>query len=137
MKRKTQHNLYIHLVWSTYGRQPLINPACESQLYAALAYKCGVLNCVPTAIGGTADHVHLMVKILPAVRISDLVQKLKGFSSRKMNSEIAPSSEFQWQQGYGVFSVGARQTSIVARYIRQQKQRHASTDLYDEWEPPK
>jgi putative transposase len=54
--------LYLHSVWATWDRMPLLVPTIEQTVYAAILAKCRQLDCEPLAIGGTADHVHLSVR---------------------------------------------------------------------------
>ena len=86
--------LYVHLVWATWDRLPVLTPAVERIVYAAIADKCRDMNCEPLAIGGVADHVHLLVRLNPAVAISDLVKEVKGSSSHLVTHEIHPGEFF-------------------------------------------
>lgn len=127
--------LHVHLVWSTWDRLPLISPATEAPLYAALAKKCHDLKCLPLAIGGVNDHVHLLVLLDPAVAVARLVQELKGSSSHLITHEIAPGEFFKWQGAYRAFTVSADAVPSVQDYIDNQKQHHANGGLLADWEP--
>lgn len=87
--------LYIHLVWATWDRQPLITPEIEPRLYAAIAANCRDLKCQPLAIGGVADHVHLLVRLHPAVAVSILVKQVKGSSSHLVTHVLQPGKFFK------------------------------------------
>lgn len=127
--------LHVHLIWSTWDRLPLISPAIEAPLYATLATKCRKLKCAPLAIGGVSDHLHLLVRLDPAVAVSRLVQELKGSSSHLITHEIAPEEFFKWQGAYRAFSVGSDAVPSVRKYIDNQKQHHADGSLLTDWEP--
>jgi len=77
--------LYVHCVWATTGRLPLIQPEIEVRLHEVIATKCRELGCHPIAVGGTEDHLHLLVGLAAALSVADLVQAVKGASSRVMN----------------------------------------------------
>ncbi len=126
--------LYLHLVWATWDRLPLITPDIEPRLYAAIAQKCRELKCVPLAIGGTADHLHLLVRLHTTVSVARLAKEVKGSSSHLVTHEIAPGEFFKWQGTYGAFTLRKREVPVVKRYIENQKQHHAAGGLWEELE---
>jgi REP element-mobilizing transposase RayT len=81
MMGKPFTQIYLHLVWATWDRLPLIKPEYESELHLVLAAECVKLNVEVFAVGGLADHVHLLVRIPPTICASDLVKQIKGSSS--------------------------------------------------------
>jgi putative transposase len=131
----TSYNqLYLHCVWATWDRLPLITPDVEPQLYAALAAKCKGLGCVPLAIGGVSDHVHLLVHFAPTITISRLIGEMKGSSSHAMTHTIAPGVFFKWQGAYGAFTISKRSVPQVQAYILNQKIHHANQTVLPELE---
>ena len=96
--------LYVHLVWSTWDRAPVITTNIVARLYASMLAKCKEMKCEPIAIGGIDNHVHLLIHLHPAVAVADLVKNVKGASSHLINHEIAPGLNFRWQGAYGAFS---------------------------------
>jgi REP element-mobilizing transposase RayT len=83
------------------------------------------------AIGGTEDHVHLVVTLPPKIAVAVLVRVLKANSSKWMNEE---GHLFAWQSGYGAFSVSASNLSAVCEYVRNQEKQHAKIDWKVEFE---
>ena len=75
------------------------------------------------AVGGIEDHVHLAVRVPPALLISDWIGDLKGASSWHINHRVKPKT-LQWQDGYGVVSFGKRSLAEVIEYIKHQKEHH-------------
>jgi putative transposase len=134
LMRAPYTQLYLHCVWTTFKRQPLIRPELEERLYDAIASKCRGLNCHVLAIGGDADHVHLFVRFPTALSVAKLLQEVKGSSSHMMNHVIQPTAAFQWQGGYGVFTVSKRSASNVIDYVHNQKVHHANRHLINELE---
>jgi len=126
--------LYLHLVWATWDRLPLITPAIEPNLYAAMAKKCEDLGCQLIAIGGIVDHVHLLVRFPTTISIADLVKGVKGSSSHLMNHGVLPGGGFKWQGAYGAFTISKRSVDDVVAYIRHQKVHHANGQLLAELE---
>ncbi len=126
--------LYLHLVWATWDRLPLISTEIEGRLYAAMAAKCRALKCEPLAINGIDNHVHLLVRLHPAVPVARLVKEVKGASSHLMTHEIQPGRFFKWQGAYRAFTLRKSDVPLVKAYIQNQKQHHAVTDIQPEWE---
>ncbi len=83
-------------------------------------------------VGGIQDHVHVLAAFRPATSPSDFVQQLKGSSSHLVTHVL--KRPFEWQEGYGVFSVSESNVERVIEYIRNQKQHHAKNTLIVEWE---
>ena len=116
--------LYYHLVWATKERQPLIHPQRETELYNYIIGKADTLNCIVHAIGGTENHIHLIVSIPPTQSIAELVKNIKGSSSHYLNQILQNPNRFGWQEGYGVFSLGQTQLEQAVTYVINQKQHH-------------
>jgi putative transposase len=127
--------LYLHLIWSTWDRLPLVTKEIEPRIYAAIAEKCRKLKCDPLAIGGTEDHVHVLVRLHSTVAIATLVKEVKGTSSHLVTHQIAPDEFFKWQGGYGAFTLRKEDALRLAVYIENQKQHHTDGTLQTHWEP--
>ncbi len=126
--------LYLHCVWATWDRRPLITPALESVIYAAIQAKCHALQSPCQAIGGMPDHVHVLVRLHPAVAVASLLKEIKGSSSHLMTHAAQPGEFFKWQGAYGAFTVSQPEATKVMAYIEHQKEHHAGGKLWDEWE---
>jgi len=126
--------LYVHLVWATWDRLPLISLAFEARLFAAMVSKCKELKCEVLEIGGEADHVHVLVRFTPTITVSDLVKEIKGSSSHLVTHEITPNDFFKWQGAYRAFTVSPGDLERVRHYIRLQKAHHRDLTLLEEWE---
>ena len=132
--REPYTQLYLHLVWATWDRLPLITENIEPRIYAAIAEKCRELKCAPLAIGGIFDHVHLLTRFHTTVTVANLAKEVKGSSSHLVTHEIMPGSFFKWQGAYGAFTIRKSEVSRVAAYIQNQKQHHAENQLKLEFE---
>ena len=126
--------IYVHIVWATWDRLPLLTPEIESQIHAAIVAKCKDLHGIPLEIGGTANHVHLLIRMSAIVSIAQLVKEMKGVASHLVNHNIAPGSDFRWQGAYAAFSVEADRVGSLRAYIRNQKCHHNEDTLILEWE---
>jgi REP element-mobilizing transposase RayT len=122
----TYANNFIHCIFSTKDRKPLIVPERRSALYD---YFGGIAKGEGFSLieaGGTANHVHLLFLLPPKYPLAQAVQKLKGGSSHWMGPD------FEWQQGYGAFSVSPSQIPAVKRYIQNQEIHHRKRDFEGE-----
>ena len=126
--------LYLHCVWATWDRLPLISPDIEQPLFAAILDKCRQLKCKPIAIGGMPDHVHLLLMLHTTVTVANLVKEVKGSSSHLITQKIKPGDFFKWQGAYGAFTVSKGAVPRVRAYIEHQKEHHASEELHPQWE---
>ena len=102
------------------GTPALIDAAWQSRLHAFLggvAREFGVT--VAEAVGGVADHVHLLLSLTATVRLADVMRDLKRSSSAWVHQNFG-SAAFAWQDGYGAFSVSAKNLDAVRAYIANQ-----------------
>ena len=117
--------LYVHLVWATWDRLPLITEDMEPRLFGAFRGKCEDLGCHCLAIGAAEDHVHLLVRYPASVSIATLVGQLKGGSSHLASHELGSDGPFRWQGSYGALSVSKRSLDAATAYVLNQKLHHA------------
>lgn len=115
--------LFYHIVWGTKGRLPLIDPAWESDLYGYLWGKATALECIPHAIGGMPEHVHVVISIPPKLAVAKIIGQLKGASSHHVNEKYANGS-FAWQAEYGVLSFSEKVLPTIVEYVKNQKEHH-------------
>jgi REP element-mobilizing transposase RayT len=124
--------LHYHLVFSTKGRRPLIESHWRAPLHAYLGGIVRSLGGVPQAVGGTADHVHLLVGLHATHRLADILREVKGGSSEWMRGEVG-AREFGWQEGYGAFTVSRSHLIEVSRYIADQEEHHRKRTFQEEY----
>jgi REP element-mobilizing transposase RayT len=118
----TSGNLVVHLIFSTKQRQPLIRPELRCDLFAYLGGIVRELRGTAMIVNGTADHVHMLVRMRPSQSTADLVLVVKTNSSRWVKAK--GNSDFAWQTGYGAFSVSESNVADVTRYIAGQEEHH-------------
>jgi putative transposase len=118
---------YYHLVWATRDRAPLIQPEIEPHLFAYLIRKASEMDIYVYAINGWLDHIHLIVSIPPHHSVAEVVKSLKGSSSHDLKLASVLSSDFAWQRGYGVLTLGERQRKDAEAYVLNQKAHHQQT----------
>lgn len=85
------------------------------------------------AAGGIADHVHLMISLSRTISISKAMQLIKGGSSKWIHDTFAEHRTFEWQEGYGAFSVSRSNRGEVIAYINNQPEHHKKQDFKTEF----
>lgn len=99
-------NVVVHLVFSTKDRRPLLrNMQLRQAMHKYLGGTSSTLDCNPIIVGGVEDHVHLLARQARTISISEWVKKLKRVTSLWAKEHDPRLAEFQWQAGYGAFSV--------------------------------
>ncbi len=121
---------HIHLVFSTKDRKPSIAKDVQPELWSYLAGICRNQRMAAIAINGMADHAHILFHLPPTIALAEAVRLLKSNSSKWMNEH---GRNFDWQPGYGGFSVSVSNTAAVAKYIRNQEQHHRKMTFDQEY----
>jgi putative transposase len=121
--------MYLHLVWGTAGRRAMLVPGVRERVYASIHADCDRLRCLPIAIGGTADHVHVLVRLGTSAAVGTLVKQLKGASSHLINHAEPRAGSLRWQAGYGAFTISSRYVRVVSDYILRQEDHHRAGQL--------
>ena len=124
---------YVHLVFSTKHRQPLILPSVEAELHSYLGGTCRRLECPVIKVGSHFDHVHILCMLSKKMTITSLLEELKSSSSKWMKSKGREYQTFYWQNGYGSFSVGAFEIDNLITYIANQHDHHRKVSFQDEF----
>ena len=125
------NHLY-HVVFSTKGRLPLIDPGFREKLFK---YICGIArrqNGFVLRINGTADHVHILATLKASVSVSDFVRAIKANSSKWLSEAFPSMQAFEWQAGYSSFSVSESIADTVKSYIERQEEHHRNRTFADE-----
>ena len=124
---------YLHIVFSTKHRQPLIHAPVESELHSYLGGICNKLECYVLKVGGYTDHVHILCKLSKKIALMKLMEELKGHSSKWIKTKGVGYENFFWQDGYGAFSVKGSEVDRVIAYITNQHQHHSKKKFQDEY----
>jgi REP element-mobilizing transposase RayT len=85
------------------------------------------------AIGGTTDHVHSLISLPETLSVAKAIQLIKGGSSKWIHDQLPKYRKFEWQDGYGAFSVSALQVKGVIGYINGQKEHHRKKTFEEEF----
>jgi putative transposase len=117
--------IFIHLIWSTKGRQRFLNNDVRPLLHRHFLDYARQQDIAIDALNVQMEHVHAFIHLRSDQKVDDVVKMLKGESSHWINSENLIQLKFSWQRGYGAFSVSVSQLTTVRRYINNQDRHHA------------
>jgi REP element-mobilizing transposase RayT len=127
-------NLLVHAIFSTKEREPFLGDAAlRQETHQFLAGISEKLDCPVVAVGGVADHVHLLARLARTIAVAEWIKELKRSSSIWIKETDADLAAFQWQSGYGVFSVSQSLSPVVADYIARQEEHHRGWSFQDEF----
>ncbi|HLA83921.1 MAG TPA: IS200/IS605 family transposase [Thermoguttaceae bacterium] len=125
--------VWIHIVFSTKHRRALLqSDTLRDEMHRYLSGISAKLDCPAVVVGGTEDHVHLLGRQSRTITLADWVKELKRASSLWAKTKGSQWSRFQWQAGYGAFSVSQSRHADVQRYIKSQAEHHRRLSFQDE-----
>lgn len=135
--RKGSHTVYdlkYHIVWITKYRKPVLRGEIAKHLRELVRQTCAALDVEIVSGHVAADHVHLLVSVPPQLAVSQLVQRLKGRTSRLMLEAFNELSRqfwgrHLWARGYFVASSGNVTDEIIKQYIEAQEKNLPPDDL--------
>jgi len=125
--------IYLHLVFAVKNRISLVQPDWKDELYK---YITGIIQNNGhklIAINGMPNHLHISIGYKPHQLIPDLLQDIKGYSSKWINRKKFINGKFNWQEGYGAFSFSHSQIDRVVKYINNQEQHHKKQTFGEEY----
>jgi len=125
--------IYIQFVFAVQNRASLIQQEWKDELYKYITGIVQKNGHKLIAINGTANHVHIFVGYKPHQIIPDLMQDVKGSSSKWINEKRFVKGKFNWQEGYGAFSYSHSQIDQVVRYINNQEKHHKRKTFREEY----
>lgn len=127
----TAGNIVVHLIFSTKGRREFLTPEIRADLFPYLGGIVREMHDTALIINGTADHVHMLIRVRPAQAVAEVARIVKTNSSRWARAKW--KMEFAWQTGYGVFSVSESSVAAVSRYIAEQDEHHKKRNFQQEF----
>jgi REP element-mobilizing transposase RayT len=126
--------IYVHIVFSTKQREPFLREdVLRAKLDAYLTGTCRNLESPSVIIGGVEDHVHILCRLSKTISVSVLIRELKRESSKWVKSESSRLTMFQWQNGYGAFSISPAHVDDLRQYIANQAEHHKTETFQEEF----
>lgn len=124
------NKIWIHSVWSTKNRKHLIHSKYEQIIFDYMTSKFIELGCPVRIINGMGDHVHCLFLINPKRSKANIIKNVKGSTSHFINQFIKPEEKFEWQHGYGSFSISESELERTFLYIKNQKIKHLKQEYF-------
>ena len=124
--------LYAHVIFSTKNRRRMIPASIRSRLHSYIGGIARNIGASALAVGGTDDHVHILIRYPSRLALADLVCKIKANASKWVHETGPGCRDFAWQNGYSAFSVSESRVSRVIRYIERQDEHHRKTSFAEE-----
>ena len=128
------NKIWIHAVWSTQERLPLITSGIERQVHDFMRSEFVESGCPVRIINGMPDHVHCLFLLNPLKPVAEIIKQVKGSTSHFINERNLIVNKFAWQTGYATYSVSESVLEKVFEYIRNQKQHHAKKTFAQEYD---
>jgi putative transposase len=129
----TYSQIYIHVTFSVKNWKPLLSKKWRVEVFK---YICGTATNkkhIVMQVNGVEDHIHILFCIKPTVDLSTVVRDIKANSSRFINERNWIKEKFEWQEGFGAFSVGHTQVKMVVNYIQNQEEHHRKKSFKEEY----
>lgn len=122
----TQYDIQYHVVWITKYRKKILTGKIASRLKVLLMQGCSVRGIMIIKGNIQSDHVHLLISAPPSLSVAQIMQYLKGRSSKKMQEEFNSLrkqfwGQHMWATGYFCRTVGTVTKEMVKEYIENQK----------------
>jgi len=129
---KTYNSIWVHVVFSTKDRVPYLTWNIRGEICKWIKKNGNNKSIYIDVVNGVEDHLHILIKLKPTQRLSEVVNWIKGASSHWLNKKYTWENKFAWQEGYGVFSVSQKDINHVRDYIYNQEFHHKTKSFITE-----
>lgn len=128
------NKLWIHAIWATKNRMPLVQTSIEKQVHKYLKDELVEQGCPVRIVNGMPDHIHCLFLLNPKKSINEVIKQIKGSSSYYINQNDLISDKFGWETGYAAYSVSESTVGKVYQYIKNQKRHHRKNSFQEEYD---
>src|ERR1700712_5941997 len=122
--------LWVHLVWSTKNREPILVPELRKEVFVAIMEIAIDHEIYIDCLNGVEDHIHILVRLRTDQSVADVVKTIKGNSWEYFKND--PHKYITWQDGFAAFSVSPDNLKRVRSYIYNQVEHHQNKSFSDE-----
>ena len=129
----TYASLLFHCVFSTKERLHLLSPDVRERLWPFMGGIARNNGFKALAVGGTEDHAHVLLSLPTTMPVAKAVQLIKGGSSKWLSATFPKLEPFQWQEGYGAFSISISHVKDTVGYIGRQEEHHRRRTFEEEY----
>jgi len=129
----TYTQIHIQAVFTVQNRECIIRNSRKEELYKYITGIVQSNNHKLLSINGMPDHIHILFGLRPSQSVSDLMQDVKGSSSKWINDKKLVKGKFSWQEGYGAFSYSKLEVPNIIQYIVNQTIHHRKKTFTEEY----
>jgi putative transposase len=129
----TYTQIHIQAIFAVQNRECTIQKQWKDELYKYISGIVKGNNHKMLSINGMPDHVHVLFGMRPVQSLSDLMQDIKGNSSKWINDRKFVKDKFSWQEGYGAFSYSKSHLPQIIEYIERQEEHHKKKTFMEEY----
>ena len=129
----TYTQIHLHLIFAVQNRRSLIQNSWKDRLYGYITGIVQQHKHKMIIINGMPDHLHIVIGMRPTQSLSDLMQDIKGGSSKWINDNKLVAGKFQWHESYGAFSYGKSQLPKLIAYVKNQEEHHKKKTFVEEY----
>ena len=129
----TYTQLYFHIVFAVKGRSNYISEQWKDELYKYISGIIANKNQKLMIVNGMPNHIHLLIGTKPNCNLSDLIRDIKANSSKWINEKKFTNFHFEWQTGFGAFTVSQSVVPNVIEYIKNQEEHHRKKTFKEEY----
>ena len=129
----TYTQLYFHIVFAVKGRNNFISKQWKDELYKYISGIISNKDQKLMIVNGVPNHIHLLIGTKANCNLSDLIRDIKANSSKWINEKKFTNFHFEWQTGFGAFTVSQSVVSNVIEYIKNQEEHHRKKTFKEEY----
>ena len=129
----TYTQIHIQAVFAVQSRECIIRNSWKEELYKYISGIVQSNNHKLLSINGMPDHIHILFGLSLSQSIADLMQDVKGSSSKWINDKKFVQGKFSWQEGYGAFSYSKSEVPTIIQYIINQTNHHRRKTFTEEY----
>ena len=126
--------IWVHLVWTTKNRKPMLNQEVRRDIFNHIRENAGKKGIYIDFINGHLEHVHCLISLGSGQNIDKILMLLKGESSYWINRNNIIPGKFEWQDEYFAVSVSESAITRVREYIKNQENHHKKKSFNDEYQ---
>ena len=126
--------IWVHLVWTTKNRDPLLNPEIRTQMFDHIRKNASAKGIYIDFINGHLEHVHCLISLGSGQNIDKIMMLIKGESSHWVNKSNLIRRKFEWQDEYFAVSVSESMVNRTREYIKNQEQHHRKKAFQEEFD---
>jgi REP element-mobilizing transposase RayT len=125
--------MYFHVVFAVKCRRNHIGKEWKDELFKYITGIHTNKKQKLIAINGVSNHIHILIGMKPDINLSNLVRDIKANSSKFITEKKLVNGKFEWQEGFGAFTLGHSQLDRIVKYIQKQEKHHNSKTFLEEY----